>query len=177
MLICLGLYSAVFRNHVARAVRWGLNASSYSPRKSGGQLASEFLNQLRGYLCSDVLFENPSISNHLRIFRCSPNSRVSQIRQQQQTQLLRKSSQSSLSDAYPYQRPITSRETGQHGVAPSVQDPTQWPKGRIACINTCREENEHRAFYSSLRGPGNGPTYCDQTAPQEGCFVLFSACG
>ncbi|KAH1495513.1 hypothetical protein KXX65_001076 [Aspergillus fumigatus] len=123
----LRLYSAVFRNHVARAVRWGLNASSYSPRKSGGQLASEFLNQLRGYLCSDVLFENPSISNHLRIFRCSPNSRVSQIRQQQQTQLLRKSSQSSLSDAYPYQRPITSRETGQHGVAPSVQDPTQWP--------------------------------------------------
>lgn len=54
-------------------------------------------------------------------------NRVSQIRQQQQTQLLRKSSQSSLSDAYPYQRPITSRETGQHGVAPSVQDPTQWP--------------------------------------------------
>ncbi|PKX95794.1 CeGAL family transcription factor [Aspergillus novofumigatus IBT 16806] len=54
-------------------------------------------------------------------------NRVSQIRQQQQTQLLRKSSQSSLSDAYPYQRPIPPGETGQHGIAPSVQDPTQWP--------------------------------------------------
>lgn len=80
MLIYLGLYSVVSRNHVARVVRWDLNASSYSPRKSGGQLASEFLNQLRGYLCSDVLLENPSISNHLRIFlmlakqSCIPNS-------------------------------------------------------------------------------------------------------
>jgi hypothetical protein len=67
MLICLALYSAVSRNHVARVVRWDLNASSYSPRKSGGQLASEFLNQIVWLLCSDVLFENPSISNHLRI--------------------------------------------------------------------------------------------------------------
>jgi hypothetical protein len=49
MLIYLGLYSVVSRNHVARVVRWDLNASSYSPRKSGGQLASEFLNQLCGY--------------------------------------------------------------------------------------------------------------------------------
>lgn len=56
---------------------------------------------------------------------------MSQIRQQQQqqqqTQLLRKSSQASLPDAFPYQRPIPSRETGQHGIAPAVQDPTQWP--------------------------------------------------
>ncbi|KAF4162145.1 hypothetical protein CNMCM6936_002549 [Aspergillus lentulus] len=29
--------------------------------------------------------------------------------------------------AYPYQRPIPPRETGQHGIAPSVQDATQWP--------------------------------------------------
>ncbi|RHZ47659.1 CeGAL family transcription factor [Aspergillus thermomutatus] len=59
-------------------------------------------------------------------------NRVSQIRQQQQTQLLRKSSQAqpsqpSLPNAFPHQRPIPSRETGQHGNAPSVQDTTHWP--------------------------------------------------
>ncbi|RHZ67455.1 hypothetical protein CDV55_105889 [Aspergillus turcosus] len=75
------------------------------------------------------IFENPSSSNRLHIFWCLPNSRVSQIRQQQQqqTQLLRKSSQAPLPDAFPYQRPIPSRETGQHGIAPAVQDPTHWP--------------------------------------------------
>ncbi|EAL85539.1 C6 transcription factor, putative [Aspergillus fumigatus A1163] len=75
--------------------------------------------------CSQMGFECLFLQPQKK--RGPTGNRVSQIRQQQQTQLLRKSSQSSLSDAYPYQRPITSRETGQHGVAPSVQDPTQWP--------------------------------------------------